>query len=62
MMRKVEDYRRRAEECRRLAVSAAGDEAKQQLLQMADSRDDLARSRADQLARHERIAKSKQGN
>jgi hypothetical protein len=61
-MRKVEDYRRRAEECRKLAASVANDEVEAQLLQMADSWDDLARSRADQLARLERIAKSKQGN
>jgi hypothetical protein len=63
-MRKVEEYRRHAEDCRKLANSVSTEEAKQQLLQMAGTWDDLAKHREDQIARQERIAhlESRNGN
>ena len=63
-MRKVDEYRRHAEDCRKLASSVATEEAKQQLLQMADTWDNLAKSREEQIARKQRIAhlESQNGN
>ena len=53
-MKKVEDYRAHAEECRQLAAS--GDvNTKQQLLAMAETWDSLAGDREKQIARQERI-------
>jgi hypothetical protein len=61
-MRKIEEYRRRAEDCRKLAASVTDEDAKQQLLQMADTWDNLARNREEQLARGKHSAKFEQGN
>jgi hypothetical protein len=54
-MKKVEEYREHAEQCRRLAASARDDQAKQQLLQMADTWDSLAENRETNQVRAERI-------
>ena len=63
-MRKVDEYRRHAEDCRKLASSVSAEEAKQQLLQMAETWDNLAKNREDQIARQQRIAhlESQNGN
>ena len=53
-MKKVEDYRAHAEECRQLA--ARGDaNTRQQLLAMAETWESLAIDREKQIARQERI-------
>jgi hypothetical protein len=54
-MRKVDEYRRHAAECRQLAGAASNPETRRQLLDMADTWDGLARDRQEQLARDERI-------
>ena len=55
-MRKVEDYKKHAEECRQLARTAAKEEHRQGLLKMAETWDGLAQERAAQIARQERIS------
>jgi hypothetical protein len=55
-MRKVEEYRRHAAECRQLAVATSNAESRQQLLDMAETWDGLARDRAEQLAREARLS------
>jgi hypothetical protein len=53
-MKKAEDYRAHAAECRELA--ARGDErSRQQLLQMAETWESLAVEREKKLARQDRI-------
>ena len=53
-MKKVEDYRAHAEECRQLAIRGdAG--ARQQLLAMAETWESLAIDREKQIARQERM-------
>ena len=54
-MSKVEEYRRHAEECRQLATTSTNEEARTQLLQMAETWEGLARQREEQIARQERI-------
>ena len=54
-MSKVEEYRRHAEECRQLTTKSAKEEARTQLLQMADTWEGLARDREEQITRQERI-------
>ena len=54
-MSKVEEYRRHAEECRQLATKSSSEEARTQLLQMAETWEGLARDREEQIARQERI-------
>jgi hypothetical protein len=54
-MSKVEEYRRHAEECRQLATKSSNEEARTQLLQMAETWEGLARDREEQIARQERI-------
>ena len=54
-MRKVEEYKRHADECRHLATKSSNEETRTQLLQMADTWDGLARDREEQIARQERI-------
>jgi hypothetical protein len=61
-MRKVEEYRRHAEDCRKLAGSVSTEEAKQQLLQMAETWDALAKNREEQIARGHRVAHSESQN
>jgi len=55
-LRKVEEYRRHADECRQLASLASTDEHREQLLQMVEMWNGLAEDRQEQLARSERIA------
>ena len=54
-MRKVEEYRRHAEECRQLAGKSSNEETRTQLLQMAETWEGLAHDRGEQIARQERI-------
>ena len=54
-MRKVEEYQRHADECRQLANRSSNEEARTQLLQMAETWEGLARDREEQIARQERI-------
>jgi hypothetical protein len=55
-MRKVEEYRRNAEECRQLATRSSNEETRTQLLQMAETWEGLARDREEQIARQERMS------
>ena len=54
-VRKIEDYRKHAEECRAMANRAASDEHRQMLLQMVETWESLARDRAEQIACRKRI-------
>lgn len=54
VMKKAEEYRAHATECRALAARG-DDKAREQLLQMAATWDSLAKDREKQLARQERI-------
>ena len=54
-MKKAEEYREHAVECRRLASKATDDRARAQLLKMAETWDGLAMDREEQVARLERI-------
>jgi hypothetical protein len=55
-MKKVEDYRQHAEECRSLAKRARSPEEREMLLKMAGTWDSLAADRLEHLARQKRIA------
>jgi hypothetical protein len=55
-MRKVEEYRRNADECRQLATRSSNDETRTQLLHMAETWEGLARDREEQIARQERMS------
>lgn len=54
-VRKIEDYRKHAEECRAMANRAASEERRQMLLQMVETWESLARDRREQIARQERM-------
>ena len=54
-MKKAEDYRAHAAECRRLAAAAQDQKTREQLVKMADTWESLASDREAQLARQERI-------
>jgi len=54
-MRKVEEYRRHAFECKQLAITSSNEEARRQLLEMAETWESLARDREQQIARSARI-------
>ena len=54
-MKKAEDYRAHAAECRQLAAAAQDQKAREQLVKMADTWESLASDREAQLARQERI-------
>ena len=54
-MRKIEEYRRHAQECRQLATASSSEETRRQLLEMAETWESLARDRRDQVARQQRI-------
>ena len=54
-MRKIEDYRRHAAECRDMATRATTPEQREMLVNMADTWDSLAEGRAAQLKRLERL-------
>ena len=55
-MRKVEEYRRHAAECRQLATATSNTDSRRQLMDMADTWEGLARDREEQLAREQRIS------
>ena len=54
-MKKVEDYKRQADECRAMARATANEEQRQGLLSMAETWDGLAANRAIQVERQKRI-------
>ena len=54
-MRKIEDYRKHAEECRLMLARSRTEDERQMLLNMAATRESLARDREDQIARQQRI-------
>ena len=54
-MKKVEDYKRQAAECRAMARVAANEEQRQGLLAMAETWDGLAANRVAQVERQKRI-------
>ena len=54
-MRKVEEYKKHAQECRQLATASSNEESRIQLLEMAETWEALARDRAEQIAREKRI-------
>jgi hypothetical protein len=54
-MQKVEDYRKHAEECRLLAGRARASAERDMLLNMAQTWDDLAKSRQAQIAQQQRM-------
>jgi hypothetical protein len=56
-MRKIEDYRRHAAECRDMAQRANGQEQREMLLSMAATWDSLAAGREESLKRLQRIEK-----
>ena len=55
-MRKIEEYRRHADECRQLATQSSNEETRTQLLEMAETWEGLAHDREIQIARQKRIA------
>ena len=56
-MRKIEDYRRHADECLAMSRRARTDEERKMLQQMAETWSLLAHDREEQIARRERIKK-----
>ena len=56
-MKKADEYRAHAAECRQLAARAADERAREQLLTMAETWDSLAIEREKQLERVERVKK-----
>ena len=54
-MRKVDDYKKHAEECRTMARNTVNEEHRQGLLQMAETWESLAEDRIAQIARQRRI-------
>ena len=54
-MKKAEDYLAHGKQCHELAANARDAKTQEMLLKMADTWDALARDRAAQLARQERI-------
>ena len=54
-MRKVEDYKRHAEECRAMARNASNEEHRQGLVRMAETWESLATDRLAQLERLKRL-------
>jgi hypothetical protein len=53
--KKVEDYRKHAEECRILAGRSRVPAERDMLFNMARTWDNLAKARADQIAQHQRV-------
>jgi hypothetical protein len=54
-MRKIEDYRKHAEECRLMLARSRTEDERQMLLNMAATWESLARDREEQIARQQRI-------
>lgn len=61
-MRKAEEYKKHADECRQLAAAASNEDSRHQLLEMAETWESLARDRLDQLARQKRISELEGGS
>lgn len=57
-MKKPAEYRRHAEECRKLAIGTQSDEDRARLLDMAETWVNLAAAREDLLARHPELDSS----
>lgn len=55
-MKKASEYRLHAKECRDLAAKMASPEQRGQLLEMADHWEQLARDRAELIAKHPDLA------
>lgn len=55
-MKKASEYRQHAQECRALAARMEGGEAREQLLRMAATWEDLARERSALVKRHPELA------
>jgi hypothetical protein len=55
LMKKIEEYREHAEQCRHMASRARDEQSKQQLLQMAETWASLAVSREQDKVRAERL-------
>ena len=56
-MRKVEDYRKHAEECRAMLARTRSEDERQMLLRMSETWESLAQNREEQIARQKRIDK-----
>jgi hypothetical protein len=54
-MKKVEDYRAHAEECRAMARNTTNEEQRQGLVKMAETWESLASDRLAQIAREKRL-------
>jgi hypothetical protein len=54
-MRKVEDYRKHANECRTMARNTTNEDQRQGLLKMAETWESLAKDRLAQMERQKRI-------
>ena len=54
-MRKIEDYRKHAEECRLMLARSRTEDERQMLLNMAATWESLAKDREDQIARQQRL-------
>ncbi len=54
-MRKVEDYKRHAEECRAMARNASNEEHRQGLVRMAETWESLATDRVAHMERQKRL-------
>lgn len=57
MMKKAYEYREHAEECRKLADGLKDGPQKEQLLDMAENWESLAKDRDDFIGRHPELAK-----
>jgi hypothetical protein len=57
-VRKIADYLKYAEECRRLSLGADTPEHRATLLAMADTWIELAKAREEELARQQRVGKA----
>ena len=58
MTMKIADYRKHAEECRRLAKGAGPDHIRDELLKMAENWDKLAEGREKHLARRAKLSRN----
>ena len=61
-MRKVEDYKRHADECRAMARGTTNENQRQGLLRMAETWESLAKDRLAQIERQKRIGELDQLN
>ena len=56
-MKKASEYRQHASECRALAVSMDSEEQREQLIQMAEHWEKLARDRLELISNHPEMAR-----